>query len=180
VPAWVAAETAARFAASLGPLAGTSEAAAFAGFAPPLAAQSRRFLLGPDMDVTVEVAATEPAVEEPAPAPWRMTARFGETTVVILSDGEAAARFPPMERAACLVVAGRKPLLAWGSRPPPLVVSSGRLLEGDDMRAAALTMAAPPRWGALVHPGETLSLSFAAGSLLLPPASAQELASDGA
>lgn len=178
-PAAMVGERPVGFLASLGPLGSSPEAEAVGAAAVPVLTGSRRFGLPDGVSVTIEVDAGDGvAVEEEgagAGVGWRMVARRGSSSVVVVSDGEAAARFPALEAASVLAVAGREPVAAWGAVPAEAFVAAGEAVEGREVRQAALEADPAPRWSLRVHPGEVATLAFRPGGVELPGAMAQAL-----
>ena len=136
----------------------------------------QRIRLGPTTQVTLETAfpfAADPDVEFPA---WRATVEHGETRVVILSDGPAAALFPPPIAPSVLAVSGADPAAAWGLSPGVAFVANSEMIDGPEMRAAFAESRRPPQWGYRVFPGEALRLKFVPGGVELPSEPAHDLA----
>lgn len=164
----------ARLALSLGSIpasAGFETLASLPSFAAP-----RRIRLGPSVTVTVETAypfAADPAESPPA---WRATIERGESRVVVLSDGEAAALFPPGPPASVLAVSSGNPETAWSHHPAVAFVANSRAISGPEMRSAFAESRHPPAWGFLVAPGEALRMHFVDGGVALPFDRAQDLA----
>jgi hypothetical protein len=159
---------------ALAPLPPSAEAeaiGAIASFSSP-----QRVRLGPSTQVTVEAAlpfGAEADVEFPA---WRATVEHGETRVVVLSDGPAAALFPPATAPSVLAVSGADPAAAWNLSPAVAFVANADMIDGPEMRAAFTGSRRPPQWGYRVSPGEALRLKFVAGGVELPSAPAHDLA----
>ena len=128
------------------------------------------------MAVTVETAlpfAADADVEFPA---WRATVEHGQTRVVVLSDGAAAAIFPPASAPSVLAVSGADPAAAWDLSPAVTFVANSEMIGGPEMRAAFTESRRPPQWGYRVFPGEALRLRFVAGGVELPSEPAHDLA----
>ena len=92
---------------------------AIASFSSP-----QRIRLGPGTQVTVETAlpfGADPDEEFPA---WRATVEHGETRIVVLSDGPAAALFPPAPAPSVLAVSGADPAAAWDLSPAVAFVAN--------------------------------------------------------
>ena len=163
-----------RSATALAPLPRSAEAdaiGAIASFSSP-----QRIRLGPSIAVTVETALPVTAdAEEEFPA-WRATVEHGETRVVVLSDGPAAALFPPVSAPSVLAVSGADPAAAWDLSPAVAFVANAEMIDGPEMRAAFGESRRPPQWGYRVSPGEALRLRFVAGGVELPSAPAHDLA----
>jgi hypothetical protein len=160
-----------RSASALAPLPPSPEAdaiGAIASFSSP-----QRVRLGPSTRVTVETALPFGAdAEFPA---WRATVEHGETRVVVLSDGPAAALFPPPNEPSVLAVSGADPAAAWDLSPAVAFVANAEMIDGPDMRAAFSGSRRPPQWGFRVSPGEALRLKFVAGGIELPSEPAYDL-----
>lgn len=179
-PAALVNESGARLVAAVGPLGSSPEAEAVGATTLPMLSGSRRFRLPDGLSVVIEVDQVEGAGEE-APddgsgVAWRMVVRRGSSTVVVLSDGDASTRFPTMDGASVLVVAGRTPLRAWASVPAAAFVVAGEAVEGREVRKAALEGDPGPRWSVRVHPAEVATLTFRAEGVELPEGMAQSLA----
>ena len=159
---------------ALAPLPRSAEAdamGAVASFSSP-----QRIRLGPSTQVTIDTAlpfGADPNAEFPA---WRATVERGETRVVVLSEGPAAALFPPDSAPSVLAVSGADPAAAWDLSPAVAFVANADMIDGPDMRAAFTASRRPPQWGYRVAPGEALRLKFVAGGVELPSEPAQDLA----
>jgi hypothetical protein len=163
-----------RSATALAPLPRSAEADAIGAI--PSFSSSQRIRLGPSIQVTVETAlpfAADADVEFPA---WRATIEHGETRVVVLSDGPAAALFPPASAPSVLAVSGADPAAAWDLSPAVTFVANSEMIDGPEMRAAFTESRRPPQWGYRVFPGEALRLRFVAGGVELPSEPAHDLA----
>ncbi len=136
----------------------------------------QRIRLGSSVQVTVETAfpvGADAEVEFPA---WRATVERGATRIVVLSDGGAAALFPPDPGASVLAVSGNDPVAAWHLSPAVAFVSNAGEIDGPEMRSAFGESRRPPEWGFRVFPGEALRLTFVEGGVDLPAEPAQNLA----
>ena len=163
-----------RASSALAPLPDSPEADAFG----PMAAFSspQHIRLGPSVRVTVETAppfGADADVDFPA---WRATIERGDTRIVALSDGAAAALFPPVSGASVLVVSGDDPAAAWDLSPAVAFVANAEAISGPEMRSAFAESRRPPEWGVRVFPGEALRLTFVDGGVELPSEPAQNLA----
>jgi hypothetical protein len=121
--------------------------------------------LGPNIVVTVE---TTPRVGvDPAKASlaWRATVERGNTRVVMLSDGQAAALFPPSEPASVLAVSGSDPLDGWRLAPAVALIAPADAISGPDLRAALSELGRPPSSSFRIAPGETVRMRFVEGGL---------------
>ena len=129
----------------------------------------QRIELGPSVAVTVETLL--PFGDDAADAfpAWRMTIERGETRVVVLSDGENAAIFPPGPPAAVIAVSGDDPLSGWESGRGVALIANASAIDGPDLREGAAASRNPPQWTARVFPGEALRLRFVPGGIELPP-----------
>ena len=159
---------------ALAPLPQSAEAdaiGAVASFSSP-----QRIRLGPSTQVTVETALPFGADADTDFPAWRATVEHGETRVVILSDGPAAALFPPASSPSVLAVSGADPAAAWDLSPAVAFVANADMIDGPDMREAFTGSRRPPQWGYRVAPGEALRLKFVAGGVELPSEPAQSLA----
>jgi hypothetical protein len=162
-----------RSATALAPLPPSAEAEAMGAI--PSFSSPQRVRLGPSIQVTVETALPVTAdAEEEFPA-WRATVEHGETRVVVLSDGPAAALFPPAATPSVLAVSGPDPAAAWDHSPSVAFVANAEMIDGPEMREAFTESRRPPRWGYRVFPGEALRLRFVAGGVELPSAPAHDL-----
>ena len=158
--------------AALAPLPRSAEAEEIGAI--PAFTSPQRIRLGPNVSVTVETVLPFGAdPEEDFPA-WRAIIARGETRVVVLSDSEAAALFPP-EPASVLVVSGDDPVAAWELAPAVVLVANAESIGGPELRAAFSENERKPRWGFRVFPGEALRLRFVAGGIELPAEPAQPL-----
>ena len=163
-----------RRATALAPLPESPEADAFG----PVAAFSspQRIRLGPSVQVTVETAlpfGADAAEDFPA---WRAIIERGDTRIVALSDGAAAALFPPVSGASVLAVSGDDPVAAWDLSPAVAFVANAEAISGPEMRSAFAESRRPPEWGFRVFPGEALRLTFVKSGVELPSEPAQILA----
>ena len=162
-----------RNATALAPLPESPEADALGLMAAFLSPQ--RVRLGPSLQVTVETALPVGAdVEVEFPA-WRATVERGETRIVMLSDGGAAALFPPDPGASVVAVSGDDPAAAWDHAPGVAFVANAGAIGGPEMRSAFRESRRPPEWGFRVFPGEALRLEFVEGGVELPSEPAQNL-----
>ena len=139
-------------------------------------ASPQRIRLGPSIAVTVETALPAVADAEEEFPSWRATVEHGATRVVVLSDGHAAALFPPVSAPSVLAISGADPAAAWDLSPAVAFVANAEMIDGPEMRAAFTESRRPPRWGYCVAPGEALRLRFVAGGVELPSAPAHDLA----
>jgi hypothetical protein len=163
-----------RSATALAPLPRSAESDAIGAI--PSFSSPQRIRLGPSIEVTVETAlpaTADPDAEFPA---WRATVEHGETRVVVLSDGPAAALFPPPSAPSVLAISGADPAAAWDRSPAIAFVANSEMIGGPEMREAFTESRRPPRWGYRVFPGEALRLRFVAGGVELPSAPAHDLA----
>jgi hypothetical protein len=159
---------------ALAPLSESPEADALG----PMTAFSspQQIRLGPSVQVTVETAlpfGADEAVDFPA---WRATIERGDTRIVALSDGAAAALFPPVSGASVLAGSGDDPAAAWDVSPAVAFVANAETIGGPEMRSAFAESRRTPEWGFRVFPGEALRLRFVAGGVELPSEPAQDLA----
>ena len=95
-----------------------------------------RVRLGPSTQVTVETALPFGADADAEFPAWRATVEHGETRVVVLSDGSAAALFPPASAPSVLAVSGADPAAAWDLSPAVAFVANSEMIDGPEMRAA--------------------------------------------
>jgi hypothetical protein len=174
VPLAAEADAHVRMSMAIAPLPPSAEASAIgpvAAFTAP-----RRITLGPSVAVTIETALPFGADEEETFPSWRATIEHGETRVVVLSDGDAAALFPPDSPASVLVVSGAAAASAWGNSPAAAIVANGAVVSGSALREALGASPRPPRWAFLVHSGEALRLTFIEGGIEIPSEFAQDVA----
>lgn len=135
----------------------------------------REIRLGPSVTVNIETvlpAGADPAETFPY---WRATIEHGQSRVVALSDGDAAALFPPPQRSAVLIVSGADPEKAWAGSPAVALVANAEGTNGDDLRDAFASRDRPPDLGYLVFANEALRLRFVPGGVELPGDKAQVL-----
>ena len=172
-PAVIRADRHVRYAASLGPLPESPEAEAVtvAGLTelPP----PRRIRLGDNVVVTVEtVVPTEGSGATVSEGSWRAIVRRGVTTVVAVSDGDAASVFPPVAPVSALVVADddeeASVAAAAAVAAPVLALPPGGPTSGKELRQAAARTFPGERWAMRVHPGEAVALRFVDGGLEVP------------
>lgn len=162
-----------RMASALAPLPPSPEATAFGAISQ--LPGPRRIKLGPSVTVTVETQfpfGADPSADFPA---WRAIVEHGQTRIVVLSDGAAAALFPPVNPASVLVVSGADPIEGWNLSPTPALITNAGAISGPDLRSAFTESGRSPDWGFLVFPGEALRLSFVPGGVEIPSESAHEL-----
>ena len=126
--------------------------------------------------MTVETALPFGADADAEFPAWRATVEHGQTRVVILSDGSAAALFPPATAPSVLAVSGADPAAAWNLSPGVAFVANSEMIDGPEMRAAFTASRRPPQWGYRVFPGEALRLRFVPGGVELPSEPAHDLA----
>jgi hypothetical protein len=159
-------------------LPASPEADALGGI--PAFAGAKRIELGPTVRVTVETAlpvGVDPEDDFPS---WRATVERGETRVVILSDGAAAAHFAPGPLAAVVAVAGEEPVTGWELAPAVALVANASAIDGPDLRSAFAGGSRAPEWYGRVHRGEALRLRFVEEGIALPADAIQPLASPAA
>jgi len=135
----------------------------------------QRVRLSPSVQVIVETALPFGADADAAFPAWRATVEHGETRIVVLSDGGAAALFPPVGAASVLAVSGGDPAAAWELSPAVAFVANSEAIDGPEMRAAFTESRRSPEWGYRVFPGEALRLTFVPGGVELPSQSAHDL-----
>ena len=166
-----------RMTSTLAPLPPSPERDAFG----PITEHSgpRHIRLGPSLTVTVETQypfGADPATAFPA---WRAIVEHGDTRVVVLSDGEAAALFPPANPASVLVVSGEDPAVGWALSSAPALIANSGAISGPELRSAFIDARRPPEWGFRIFPGEALRLRFIPGGVEIPSESAHELRETG-
>lgn len=135
----------------------------------------RRIRLGPSITVTVETALPPGALPSETAPYWRATIERAESRIIVLSDGNAAALFPPPLPAAVLAVAGDDPAAAWDLSPAIAFIANSGAISGPELRSAFTASHHPPQWGFRVAPGEALRLHFTEGGVELPSDAAQPL-----
>jgi hypothetical protein len=174
VPIAAHADTHVRSTTALAPLPESAEADALG----PMRAFSspQRVRLGSSIQVIVETALPVGADAETDFPAWRATVERGETRIVVLSDGGAAALFPPDAGASVLAVSGGSPTTAWDFSPAVTFVANAVAIGGPEMRSAFSESRRPPEWGFRVSPGEALRLKFVEGGVELPSEPGQRLA----
>ena len=160
-----------RYVASLAPQSGGAVASA----ALPVLDAPSRIRLGDDVTVTVEVITIGTDGEE-ADVGWRAIIRRGETTVVVLSDGEDAPKFPSLGPISALVLIDGDPEAALDAVDARAVAVNGDTVSGRQLRQEVAPTLDHPVWAVLVHRGEAVRLDFLTGGLRLPSASSQLLA----
>lgn len=143
--------------------------------AAPLLAAPRRIQLSPAVAVSIETALPLGADSVETAPYWRATIERGETRIVVLSEGEAAALFPPSLPASVLAVSGGDPAAAWGDSPATTFIANADAISGPEMRSAFAESRQPPAWGFRVAPGEALRIRFTDGGIEIPSQSAQDL-----
>jgi hypothetical protein len=131
-----------------------------------------RIRLSPEITLSIETATPEDA-EPDDPVSWRAIVERGQTRVVVLSDGEAAALFSAPPPASVIAVAGDDPVAGWDAAPGVALVSAAGELSGPKLRER-FTADNAPRWGFRVASGEALTFHFVANGLEVSPESAQE------
>jgi hypothetical protein len=173
VPLSAAADQHVRTTMTLAPLPPSAEAEAI-GPLPDLAAP-RLIRLAPTTTIVIETALPFGADPEETFPSWRATIQHQDTRIVVLSDGAAAALFPPQDSASVLIVAGQDPTAAVQSAPAIALVANSEAIAGAELRQL-MPAPHPPRWGVRVFPGEALRLRFVPGGVALPSDVAQPLA----
>jgi hypothetical protein len=143
--------------------------------ATPLLEAPRNIQLGPETTVVVETAAQIGADPNETFPAWRATIEHRGSRVVVVSDGKAAALFPPSAPAALLAIAGSDPAAAWDLDPAVGIVANAGAIDGPEMRSAFTESRRPPRWGFRVAPGEALRIRFVEGGVEIPSGTAQDL-----
>jgi hypothetical protein len=137
----------------------------------------RRIRLGPSLSVTVETALPFGADPVASMASWRATIDRGASRVVVYSDGDAVALFPPLPRAAVLAVAGDDPAVAMEAASAVAFIACAAAIDGPDLRAALAELPRPPSWSFRVASGEALRLRLTANGVELPSEPAQNVSS---
>ncbi len=99
---------------------------------------------------------------------WRATIERGASTVVVLSDGGAAARFPPSAPGSVLVVSGEDPMAGWEIGPAPVLALPDAAIPPERLRETAAAGEPVPSSVVRVFPGEAVALEFVAGGIALP------------
>ena len=99
----------------------------------------------------------DPDEEFPA---WRATITRAESRIVVVSDGDAAALFPPSDPAAVLVVAGNDPAAGWEMQPALALVAYSGAISGPEMRETFAGASRSPEWTVRVFPGEALAAAL--------------------
>jgi hypothetical protein len=159
---------------ALAPLPPSAEAEAIGPVTTITAPQ--RITLGPSVTVTIETALPLGAdANESFPA-WRASIEHHQTRVVVLSDGDAAALFPPDKPASVLVVSGPSAADAWGISPAASLVANGEEVSPTELREELAPSTRPPQWAFLVHSGEALRMRFIEGGVEIPSEFAQDIA----
>jgi hypothetical protein len=174
VPVAAHADPHVRLTTALAPLPPSPEATAVGPV--PALTSPRRIQLGPSLSVTVETAlpfGVDATTTFPA---WRATIARAETRIVVLSDGAAAALFPPDAPASVLAVSGDDPVAAWDLAPAVALVANSEAIGGPELRSAFAASHRPPQWGLRVFPGEALRLRFIDGGVEISSETAQSLA----
>jgi hypothetical protein len=173
VPLSAAADQHVRTKMTIAPLPPSAEAEEI-GPLPDLAAP-RLIRLAPSTTIVVETALPFGADPEKTFPFWRATIEHDQTRIVVLSDGNAAALFPPQGAASVLVVAGKAPAAALQAAPAIALVANSEAIAGAELRQA-MSVPHPPHWGVRIFPGEALRLRFVPGGVTLPSDVAQPLA----
>jgi hypothetical protein len=158
---------------ALGPIPHSPESEALGRFSTFQTSQA--ITLGPNVTVMVETAypmGANPAEEFPA---WRATIARAESRIVVVSDGDAAALFPPADPAAVLVVAGNDPAEAWETQPALALVTTSDAISGPAMRETFADASRSPEWTVRVFPGEALRLRFVDGGVAIPSDAARKV-----
>lgn len=131
-----------------------------------------RIRLSPQTTLSVETA-RPPDAESDDPDAWRVLIERGQTRLVVLSDGEAAALFAPPPPASVIAVAGGDPIAGWDAAPGAALVAASGELSGPDLRARFAEPSAP-EWGFRVAGGEELVFHFTERGLEVSGESAQQ------
>ncbi len=132
-----------------------------------------RILLSPEITLSIETAIPEDA-EPGDPVAWRAIVERGQTRIVVLSDGEAAALFSMPPPASVVAIVGDDPVAGWDFAPGVALVAAAGELSGPKLRERFAADNAP-RWGFRVASGEALTLHFVANGLEVAEESAQQL-----
>ncbi len=157
-----------RYVASLGAIPPSPERDALQGAMVPVLASPRVIDLGSGIQVEVEIADAGIATDADAEQAWRLIVRHGVTTVVILSRGEDAGRFPDIGPVAALVVAAGT--LTTGPEGPAAgaLVVPATAIKGKDLRRDLGSLIREKVWTIRSFPGEVTRLEFVPGGLRLP------------
>lgn len=176
VPAYIGADPHVRMAASLGRLAVRGDAAALADL--PALTESRQIILAGEVAILLEATMVPDQGGEASEAwAWRAIVSRGDARVAVLSDGGAAALFPPSPSPALLVVSGREPLAAIAAEtgaPAHAVGFADGALSPREMRQAAGSV--PAAWAVRVFDGEAIVVPFTEDGVAIPPDAAVPLA----
>ncbi|MCC6314097.1 MAG: hypothetical protein IT337_08775 [Thermomicrobiales bacterium] len=162
VPAAVAADPGVRLLAALVPFAQAPDHTVLRGL--PALSAPRRIILGDGVVVTLEPI---PAADDEVAA-WRAIVERNDARIVILSDGSAAGRFSPPPASGLLVIAGGKPLEAWGEAPTIALAHADKAITPRKLRDAAAGGASVPRYDVRVHPGDSVAVRFVESGIALP------------
>jgi hypothetical protein len=129
---------------------------------------SKRIHLDDRVTIDLDVASAD---DDNDPA-WRAIVRRDETSVMILSSSDAAARFGRPGPVSALVVAtGGDPLHAWNEQPAPVLAVPEAAIPGARLRAETAN-GNRPEWTVRVFAGEAIRLGLGTDGVHLPPGSA--------
>lgn len=158
-----------RLTRSLGPIPPSLEASELGDLAELTV--PARIRLSPEITLTVETAFPDDA-KPGDPISWRIVVERGQTRIVILSDGKAAALFAAPPPASIIAVAGGDPVVGWNAAPGVALVAAAENLSGPRLRER-FAAANAPTWGFRVASGEALTFHFVPDGLAVSGESAQ-------
>jgi hypothetical protein len=153
----------ARSVGSVAPFPRSSDLPALVGV--PFIGTPRRIYLG---DATVTLEAAPANDEDGAVWAWRATIERGGSKILVLSDGEAANRFPAVAPASVLVVAGQDPMAGRAVDSAPVLALPDAAVPPARLREAATAGEPVPSTIVRVFPGEVVPLEFVDGGIALP------------
>ncbi len=157
-----------RYVASLGTIPPSPERDALQVSNLPVLASPRVVDLGSGVQVEVETADGGGSASAEVRTAWRLIVRHEATTVVILSHGEDAGRFPDIGPVAALVVAAGTPALKQEVLTAGALVVPTSAVSGKDLRRDLGASIQKRLWTVRTFPGEVTRLEFVRGGLRLP------------
>lgn len=109
---------------------------------------------------------------------WRLTIDYRTARIIVYSDGEAVALFPPARPSSITAVSGAEPLGLLIDGGAPMVVANAARIDGPELRGGLFDSGANTSWAIRVHPGDAVQMAFTANGVEAPAWAAVEVPAD--